>query len=270
MKLLTKTLLLTSMISISAITANNTILNALALCASLPQTTVMSHENAFEYTKQALRATSDGDYEKSLATILHGLEKFPQSFTLQTYLAISIAHFSKLYNEPFKNILEKISKTVFDKLMNEVDEQPKADSYNFKNEYFHRFGMYLEQYEAGIAMMYDYWRTPEWTHYAATAYYRQAVGATCHAKELLLKGKRKHALIQAQTALVAWAQHFNYADASHNALVHYALALGILGYRQEMMHALHQSAHLINKDLDYIEFQEIITFINAITPTPKN
>ena len=53
-------------------------------------------------------------------------------------------------------------------------------------------------------------------------------------------------------------QHFTHENDYYNSYVHYALALGILGYRTEMLRALQRSAQLINKDLTYHEFTEVI------------
>ena len=68
----------------------------------------------------------------------------------------------------------------------------------------------------------------------------------------------------AQKAVIAWAQYFTYDNTHYNPYVHYALALGILGNRVEMMRALERSASLINKDLGYFEFKGIIDFVESI------
>jgi len=65
-------------------------------------------------------------------------------------------------------------------------------------------------------------------------------------------------------AMVSWAQYFTYKNDYYNAYVHYAIALGVLGYKEEMMRALLRSASFINKDLTYFEFKEIIDFFESL------
>ncbi len=67
-----------------------------------------------------------------------------------------------------------------------------------------------------------------------------------------------------QKALVALAQYFSYENDYYNSYVHYALALEIIGYKEEMMRALQLSASIINRDLSYHEFKEVINFIDGI------
>lgn len=78
------------------------------------------------------------------------------------------------------------------------------------------------------------------------------------------KGLKAQAYEYGQKAIVAWAQYFSYKNDYYNAYVHYALALGILDYHEEMMRALHRSSIMIGKDLDYFEFKEITDFIEQV------
>lgn len=59
------------------------------------------------------------------------------------------------------------------------------------------------------------------------------------------------------------AQYFTYDHNYYNSYVHYALALGILGYEDEMMKALQRSADLIHKDLSYTEFKDVTDFVGG-------
>ena len=150
--------------------------------------------------------------------------------------------------------------------MNEIEGKPKPEIYSFKNEYFYRFGKYKEQYENGLAMIADYERTEGLLHqHGSRGYYCQGVGAANYAKQLLIAGNKVEALDYAQKAVIAWAQHFSYKNSYYNSYVHYSLALGILGYRQEMFNALNRSAYLIQRSLDYHEFKEIIDFFQKLS-----
>lgn len=113
-------------------------------------------------------------------------------------------------------------------------------------------------------MINDYWGTPEYsTRIGASAYYNQGVGAAYFAKQLLQAGNRQQALEYAQKAAIAWGQYFSLENDYYNPYVHYGLALGILGQKDEMMRALRRGAELIKRDLNYTEFKDVIDFINA-------
>jgi hypothetical protein len=164
---------------------------------------------------------------------------------------------SENFSGETKEKMEQKAKECFNKLMTELEGQEIAEMYQFRNEYFFRFSDHKNQYENGIEMASCYNTT---TLPLKNAYYYQGVGAAHYAKQLLIENKKKLALEYAQKALVAWAQHFSYENDYYNSYVHYALALAILGHKEEMFRALQRSATLINRDLTYHEFAEIITF----------
>jgi tetratricopeptide (TPR) repeat protein len=238
---------------------------ALALELTPTNTTVSDEANAV--SKEAMKKVHECDYEKSIDITVSGLKKFPQDFTLQSDLAALLGDTSEITPEPLKSRMLEKSKAMFDRLLVEAEGQPKQAYYPFKNEYFYRLGMYKEQYELGVKGVADYWATNDWNAYGVKEYYYQGVGATYYAKQLLMRGDKEQALAWAQKALAAWAQYFSYENDYYNSYVHYALALGILGYKEEMMRALQRSAALIKKDLNYHEFQEVQTFINGISKT---
>lgn len=236
-----------------------------ALNLHMPATDKAISAEALEFKKQAFKKIEQSDYEKALEIILLGLQKIPKSFTLQTYLATLIGDLSEKFTSPLKERMIEKSKMLFNKLMSEVEDQPKREVYRFKNEYYYRFGMYQQQYELGLKMVADYWGTKEWVSQdGLSGYYYQGAGAAYHAKKLLLEGKKLLALAEAQKSLVSWTQYFTYENDYYNSYVHYALVLGILGYRQEMLRALQHGADLIKRDLNYHEFKEVITFIDEL------
>jgi hypothetical protein len=205
-----------------------------------------------------------GDYYAAVEAILAGLDRFPTNFGLQARLASLIGDYAGNFDEPLKEQLIQKSKAVFDTLLGEVDNQSKRESYFFKNEYYYRFGLYKNQYELGMQKLADYWGTPEWNNrIAGSCYYVQGVGAANYARQLLIAGDEQLAFEYAQKAVVAWSKYFTYENDYYNAYVHYALALGILGHKEEMMRILLRSASMINKDLHYCEFKEVINFIEG-------
>jgi len=234
-----------------------------ALSTQLPTTDSAISAEADNFDEQALQKVHEGHYEEAISITLAGLKKFPRDFTLQARLASLLGDCSEITPAPLKDRMVTRAKQLFDRLAQEVAEQPKATMYSFKNEYFFRFGMYREQYELGLSRVADYWGTDEWKR-CKWGYYSQGVGASRYAKKLLEDGNASLATEYAQKALVSWAQYFTYSNDYYNAYVHYALALGILGYTEEMMRALHQSASLIKENLDYFEFKEVIDFIAGI------
>ncbi len=166
---------------------------------------------------------------------------------------------------PLKQPMLEKSKAVFKKLMKEVDNQPLGVVFYFKNEYFARFEEYKAQYENGVARINAYWGKKEWLakgfgYYplGMGGYYSEGVGAANYAYEQYKKGHKKLAQQYAEKALVAWAQCFSYDNTYYNAYVHYALTLGILGHKEEMLRALQRGADLIHQDLNYPEFKKII------------
>lgn len=233
-----------------------------ALTLELPPTNTTSSEKADRISKEAFKKVQDGNYEEAIALTVAGLTKFPRDFILQSDLAALLGDCSEITAPPLKNSMIEKSKIMFERLLREADGQPKEVWYSFKNEYYFRFALYREQYELGLMRVAEYWGTNEWASRGFNGYYSQGVGAANYARKLIEQGNRSLALDYAQKALVAWAQYFSYENDYYNAYVHYALALGILGYKEEMMQALQRSAHLIEKDLDYHEFKEVITFVD--------
>ena len=220
-------------------------------------------QEASQLCKEARKKVEDACYEEVIKIITLGLKKYPRNFVLQASLASLIGDCSEITPNPIKERMIKYSKELFDKLIKEVDEQPKHIFYPFMNEYYYRFALYNQQYELGIKRVDDYWHTEEFNMYGVGGYYSQGVGAANYARILLEEGNRVLACDYAQKAIVAWAQYFSYKNDYYNSYVHYAMALGICGYKEEMMRALEKSASIIGKDLSYFEFREVIDFINA-------
>jgi hypothetical protein len=235
-----------------------------ALNLELPPSNTIISEEAHAVNKEATRKVHEGNYEEAIAITVSGLKKFPKDFTLQSDLAALLGDCSEMTPAPLKDAMVYRSKAMFDRLLKEVDDQPKSAFYSFKNEYYFRFAQYREQYELGLMRVAEYWGTHEWASRGFNGYYSQGVGAAHYAKKLLEQRDKSRALDYAQKAVVAWAQYFSYENNYYNSYVHYALALGILGYKEEMLRALERSASLINRDLSYHEFEEVISFIEKI------
>lgn len=216
-------------------------------------------EQAYDFRLKAFQKVKEGNYKESLEIIVHALQEYPHHFGLQTDLATLLGDYSSHFESPFKEQMIAKSQEIFQKLMVESKTQPPQKMYSFKNEYYYRFGQFKKQYELGLERVATNWNTPDWQTVGAWGYYSQGVGAANYAKELLIKGDRATALVYAQKALMAWAQFFSYDNGYYNAYAHYALALGILGYKDEMERALHRGASIIKKD--HVEFQEVREFI---------
>lgn len=232
-----------------------------AINFQLPPTNTIVSQEADTISQEADKKVKEGNYEAAILITLSGLNKFPQDFNLQSDLAALLGDCSEITPAPLKDRMIEKSKTMFDRLIKEAAGQPKKVWYSFQNEYYFRFAMYQEQYELGLKRVADYWGTTEWASKGVGGYYGQGVGASNYAKKLIEEGNKTFALDYAQKALVAWAQYFSYKNNYYNSYVHYALALGILGYKEEMMRALLRSASLIERDLSYHEFKEVIDFI---------
>ena len=160
------------------------------------------------------------------------------------------------------------AKELFDKLLKEAPSQPKEKYYPFKNEYYFRLTMYKEQYELGQEIVAHYWGKETWKRAGGNGYYYQGVGAARYARKLIDQGNKGLAFEYARKAIVSWAQYFSYENNYYNAYVHYALALGILGHKEEMMRALLRSASILKRDLSYQEFKEVIDFVNSLDSLP--
>lgn len=238
-----------------------------ALCINLPPTDNIVSYDAFEYMRQAFAKVEEGDYATSLEIIFEAVKKLPTNFSLQVNLATLLGDYAECerdFDEILKERMIKKSQEIFQKLLAEVEGQSKRPFYYFQNEYCFRFAKYKEQYEFGVTRVADYWGTEEWNTRGFWGYYCQGVGAANYARDLLKQGNQRLALEYVQKAIVAWAQYFSYRNDYYNSYVHYALALGILGYKDEMMKALQHSADLIKKDLDYVEFRDVIEFVSGL------
>ncbi len=211
-----------------------------------------------------------GDFIAALEITVDGLQRFPKSFSLQRYFAMLIADCSEhgdaaeLFSESLKNQTIIVSKQVFEKLMHETEGQPAHAIFLFKNEYYWRFAQYENEYENGLQFTKYYVNTDEFNTKGFLGYFCQGVGATCCAKQLLVKGETELAHMWAYRAVDAWNQYLNHDSNYYLAYVTYGLALGILGRDDEMMKALQQGADLIHKDLHAHEFKEVIDFIASI------
>jgi len=205
------------------------------------------------------------DYQAALEIIMKALKKHPEDFYAQADFAAILGDLSELFSGEIQNQMIERSKQLFEKLMQEVDNKPMSDEiFGFKNEYYFRLSQHQKQYENGVDLVNYYWQTEEWMAHGVSGYYCQGVGAAHTAKQLMIKGEIQQAKVWAQKSVVAWAQYFSYKNNYYNSYVHYALALGILGYTDEMMKALSHSADLIKKDLDYVEFKDVTDFIESM------
>lgn len=248
----------------TAVGADISIIIEQALTKELSKVNTYNSKQTNIFCEEAMKKVKEADYIKAIEIVLLGLSKFPGSFKLQYYLAALLGDSSEIVAEPLKSRIVEKSKTMFDKLLLEADKQPKDLFYHFKNEYFYRFALYRQQYLLGLERVAHYWEGKGWDAHGIKGYYCQGVGAANYAKELLLRGDKESAHEYAQKALVAWAQYFSYENDYYNAYVHYALAVGILGYREEMLRALQRSAAIIGRDLNYSEFKEIIEFFGIV------
>ena len=160
------------------------------------------------------------DYAHALEISLSSLGQYPRNFLLQTYFAMILGDYASQCESVLKQQMLEKSKSVFRKLMREVDAQPQNIKFYFKNEYYFRFAQYKEQYKNGVARVNAYWGTKDWLakgvgYYplGMGGYYSQGVGASNYAYELYRKGNKKLAQWYAQKALVAWAhylpRHYN-------------------------------------------------------------
>lgn len=237
-----------------------------AIHFALDTTDSKDSEIVTQICRHIFQKVEECNYVGAIELTLDGLMKYPRNFSLQMDLAYLLSDCAEVnppqfISQEIKDKMMQRSDEIFNKLMKEVEAQPKAEVYRFKNEFYYHFRMHREQYELGLHRVSEYWGTSEWDTNGYRGYYSQGVGAARYAQQLVQKGDKILALDYAQKAIVAWAQYFSYKNDYYNAYVHYALALGILGYKDEMMLALHRSALIIKKDLNYFEFKNVIDFV---------
>lgn len=232
-----------------------------ALALTLQPTDTLELTAAKDIANNAFDHVANGTYDIALVCIVEGVEQFPHNFYAQARFASILGDYAEMFSGELKERMIKRSKAIFSKLLPEVEGQSKPDYFFFKNEYYFRFGLYKEQYELGFEKLTYYLAQNDSITRIAFSYYTQGVGAANYAKQLLIVGDTTLAREYAQKAIVAWAQHFSLHNDYYNSYVHYGLALGILGYKEEMMRALSSAASLINKDLSFHEFKEVIDFI---------
>lgn len=243
---------------------NEIIEHALSLELSAPDN--VNSPEAIRVSDAAAKKVQKANYEEAIEITVAGLKQFPHDFSLQADLASLLGDTSEITDSPLKERMLQKATQLFDALLPYADSQPKQIYFPFMNEYFYRFKKYRQQYELGQQRVAYYWGTPEWQKDSNgfRGYYSQGVGAANYARKLMNQGNKQLAYEYAQKALVAWAQYFSYKNTYYNAYVHYALALGILGYKEEMMRALQKSAGIINRDLDYFEFKDVIDFVGNL------
>lgn len=238
-----------------------------ALTMELPLTDTIHTEAISQIEKNAWHKVFDAHYEEAINIIADGLQTYPANFTLQSFLAMLLGDCAQATAHPLKERMVTRSKELFNKLMSDAERQPEHISFTFMNEYYYRFALHEEQYKLGVIRVDHYWGTDQFNTEGYRGYYSQGVGAANYAKQLIEKGDVQLARDYAQKAVVAWAQYLSYRNDYYNAYVHYALALGILGFKEEMMRALAKSASLITKDMDYVEFKAVIDFVTSISLT---
>lgn len=242
-----------------------------AMLLQLPMTNSVLPQEVLQLQKKMTVEITKAAYDNALEIVISSLDKYPNNFLLQTYLAMIIGDYAVQFEAPLKQRMLNKSKSIFKKLMHEVNAQPQGIIFYFKNEYYFRFAQYKQQYENGVARVNAYWGTKEWLargfgYYpqGVGGYYSQGVGASNYARELYQQGNKKIAQQFAQKALIAWAQCFSYDNTYYNAYVHYALTLGILGNKDAMLRALRRGADLIHQDLNHPEFKKVIQFFDDI------
>lgn len=69
----------------------------------------------------------------------------------------------------------------------------------------------------------------------------------------------------AKKSVESWEVYFEINKTYYNPYVHYALALGLLGLKKEMMKALKTSSKLCKKPMSYKEFVETIKWVREIS-----
>jgi hypothetical protein len=247
---------------ISDIQCNNEVSSTVdrALSFSIVPTDNVESEVVDTIIDAAFKQVMNCEYEAALAIILDGLEQYPSHFDLQSNLAALIGDYSETCSGELKETLAQKSQALFNQLLEVAEHQPKYKKHQFKNEYFFRHAQYKNQYENGLELIARS-QLEEIVATKGKGYYYQGVGAARHAQQLVTQGNKVLSCEYAHKAIISWAQYFTYENDYYNAYVHYALALGILGYIEDMVHALLRSASFINKDLSYFEFQDVIDFL---------
>ena len=227
----------------------------------LPTNTIVLTETS-QPSQEALQKLLKDRCEEAINITLWALNQFPQNFALQYKLALLLDEGSPVSPSPLKEAMVERSAQLFNKLFEESVHQPKSEMYPFQSEYYYRCGKYYEQYILGCHRENYYQKTTdEWAGVGFRSYYSQGMGASNHARQQPLEKKdRQTASMYAHKAVIAWEKYFFYKDEYYKPYVNYALALAILGHKKKMMQALQRSAQLIQADLDYREFQEIIKF----------
>ncbi len=206
---------------------------------------------------QSFAQVEKGNYDKALSIATQGLEAYPTDFDMQTYFAMILGDSAGNFSIDLKEKMEKRSKEMFEALVLVIDKKDRRTYYWFLNEYCYRCSNYKRQYELGVQRVNEFWGTKNWN---SSGYYSQGVGAANYARELLFKGEKELARDYAQKAVIAWAQYFTLKNTYYNAYVHYAIALAILGSKDEAEKALKRGTEIIQKD--HREFQEVREFMS--------
>lgn len=231
-----------------------------ALKMELREADIGENDEANKIVDESFEAVNEGNYKKALAVIMDGIKSFPKDFSVQVWLATQIGDYSSHFEDELKERMIQKSKAIFEKLFREASQQEKRTYYWFMNEHYFRFRQYKNQYELGLEKVeFGLQSTENRDRRISSGYYSQGVGAAHYAKELLLNGNKKLALEYAQKAVIAWGQYFSYTNTYYNAYVHFAIALAILGNKEEALRALSHASEIIKKD--HVEFQEVKDFI---------
>lgn len=126
-----------------------------------------------------------------------------------------------------------------------------------KNEYYYQTKQYKKQFYLGVNL---YKR-----HGDKHDMYSAGVGAANLALKFARLKNKKMADLWAKKSVESWEVYFEINKTYYNPYVHYALALGILGRKKEMMKSLKTSSKLCKKPMSYKEFAETIKWVSEIS-----
>lgn len=208
-----------------------------------------------------------GNYQKALEIIIDGLDVYGNDWYLQAFFGSVVRFYAGAFTGQQRDDMIEVSQQCFTKLNYELFALSYTDMLYFTNEYAWSFGLYQEQYQAGVDLIDYCWdqRLQRPIHHSGyKGYCWQGLGATYYAQQLYEQGDYDLAYEWAEKAVVAWAQYLSYKNDFYGVYVHYGLALGILGYHDEMMKALERGAKLIQKDLNFFECKNVINWVDSI------
>lgn len=199
------------------------------------------------------------EYKNATKHAKLGLKMFPDdTIAAFNYYSIMADYALSSQSKAFKK-MHKEAVLGMKKLLGKTSGRGISRNYKkvMKNEYYYQTKQYKKQYYLGV----NFYKRSGNKH----DMYSAGVGAANFALEFARKNNKRMADLWAKKAVDSWEVYFEINKKYYNPYVHYALALGLLGRKKEMMKSLKTSSKLCKKPMTYKEFVETITWVGEIS-----